>query len=157
MSIQLKGNLSLGPEDQGTPSVTDYSNYITSMVISRERNSIARPATLGTGRETEVAGPIKESLTINFFSDLSATSVWAELYDAMDTDSGLLYFEGNLEDGATSTSNPQFSGWVSILSLDTGADVGSLREQSQTFPVYVGTVVDGAGTAETTGVTKATS
>lgn len=154
MSLQLKGNLKLGPEDQSTPTVTDYSGAITSIVINRERSSVTIPPTLKDARETEKAGPLRESVTINFFSDVDAASIWAELYDAMDTDSAILYFEGNLNEGATGADNPQFSGYFSVLGLETGADVGTLREQSQTYPVYVGDV---AGPATTTGVTKATS
>ena len=155
--VQLKGNLSLGPEDQETPDVTDYSRYISSLSVMRERTSITVPPNLETARESEVAGPMKETVGMQFHSGVAAASLGAELWDAMDTDSSILYFEGTLEPGAVSADNPKFSGYISVLTLETGADVGTLRQQSQTYPVYVGDVQHTSGPVFVSGVTKATS
>ena len=125
--VQLTGSLTIG--------ATDFSDSISSIVIKRTRNSVTVPATLGNIREVDKAGSLKEAVEINFFSDLAAASVWADLYDAIDTDSAELTFSGNLDVGATGADNPEFSGTFVVLGLDTGADVGSLREQSQTYPV----------------------
>ena len=125
--IQLKGNLSLG--------AVDFSASISSMVIKRSRASVTRPPTLANIRETQAAGALQESLEITFFSGTEAASVWADLYDAIDTDSAELAFVGNLNDGATSADNPEFSGTIVVLGVDSGADVGSLRQQTQTYPI----------------------
>lgn len=136
--VQLTGNLSLGG--------TDYSSSISSMTIKRTRNSVTVPPTLGNIREVDKAGALKEALEITFFSSMAAASVWAELYDAIDTDSAELTFTGNLDSGATGADNPEFSGTIVVMGIDTGADVGSLREQTQTYPITIAgiTVDDGA-------------
>lgn len=131
-AVQLKGNLMLC-EEGGT--LTDYSDAVSSMVISRSRNSVTEPATLSSGRESEKAGTLTETLTINFFSDMAAASVWAVLYDVLDTDSSEIDFQGTFDDGALSADNPSFTGVATLMSLDTGADVGTLRQQSITLPI----------------------
>lgn len=128
---QLKGNIKLGPV---TASV-DYSNFITSLTIHRTRESISVPATFGTGRATQVAGALGESLEINFFSGTDAASVWAMIYDIVDTDASELKWEATLNTGIVSADNPKFSGTITILALDTGGAVGSLRQQTQTYPI----------------------
>lgn len=128
---QLKGNIKLGPV---TASV-DYSSFITSLVIHRTRESISVPATFGTGRATQVAGALGETLEINFFSSTDAASVWAMIYDILDTDASELKWEATLNTGAVSADNPKFSGTITILALDSGGTVGSLRQQTQTYPI----------------------
>ena len=135
--IQLKGNLTLG--------ATDVAAYVSSMVIRRTRNSVTRPATLGNIRETEAAGALKETLTITFHSSVAAASIWAELYDAIDTDDAELTFTGTLEEGAAGADNPEFSGTVVILGVDTGADVTSLRQQTQTYPITAAGITKNTG------------
>jgi hypothetical protein len=132
MSIQLKGSLKLAPTGD---TLVDYSNNISSLVISRNRNSVTQPATLGTGREETKAGTLSESLTINFFSSTAAASVWAVLYDIMDDDASEVDFEGLLNNAAEGTDNPKFAGTAVLLDLETGADVGTLRQQSITLPI----------------------
>jgi hypothetical protein len=135
--IQLKGSLTINS--------VDVAAYVSSFVIKRERTSVSVPATLGNLREVEKAGALREAIEIRFFSSLAATSLWAELYDAIDTDTAELSFSGRLEDAVVGTDNPEFSGTMVVLGVDTGADVASLREQSQTYPIT------------SAGVTKATS
>lgn len=125
--VQLLGSL--------TVNSTDVSDHVSSMIIRRTRTAVTVPATLGNIRETEKAGVLKEALEINFFSSVSATSFWADLYDALDTDTAELSFVGTLNEGAVGPDNPEFSGTFVVLGVDTGADVGTLREQSQTYPI----------------------
>ena len=101
----------------------------------RKRDEIAVPATLGTGFKSVAAGALSESLGIAFHSSTAAASVWAELYDAIDTDTGVLYFEGTLNPGVVSADNPKWSGNIVILALNSGGTVSKLREQKQTFPL----------------------
>lgn len=134
---QLKGNIKLGV----VTANIDFSNYITSLMIHRSRESITVPATFGTGRVTQVAGALSESLEINFFSSTDAASMWAMLYDALDTDTSEIKWEGTLNTGIVSADNPKFSGTITILSLDTGGTVGSLRAQTQTYPITAAGVI----------------
>lgn len=133
-NIQLKGNLKLGA-DSG--SAVEYGSSISEFIIRRQREEITIPATLGTGRKSSEAGALTEHLMIGFHSSTAAASVWAELYDALDTDASTLYFEGTLNPGAVGADNPEFSGTIIVLGLDTGATVSKLREQKQTYPVTV--------------------
>lgn len=132
MSIQLKGNLKLGPT-AGT--AVEFGASVSAFIIKRTRAGVTVPPTLATARGSQAAGALDEAVQIDFFSTTAASSVWAELYDALDTDSSELYFEGTLNPGAVSADNPKWSGKITILSLDTGAAVGALRTQSQTYPV----------------------
>jgi hypothetical protein len=132
MSIQLRGNLKLGPSS-GT--AVEFGNAITAFIMKTERESVTLPATLATGRASAAAGALTQMVQIDFFSSTAASSVWAELYDAIITDSAELYFEGTLNPGAVNADNPRWSGFITIMSLDTGIAVGALRAQSQTYPV----------------------
>lgn len=128
---QLKGNIKLGV----LTADLDFSSNITSLVIKRVRESITVPATFGTGRATQVAGALQESLEINFFSSTDAASMWATMYDAIDTDSSELKWEATLNVGAVGPNNPKFSGTITVLGIDSGGTVGTLRAQSQTYPI----------------------
>lgn len=132
MSIQLRGNLRLGPT-AGT--AVEFGNAITAFIVKTERESVTLPATLATGRASSAAGAIMQSVQIDFFSSTAASSVWAELYDAIITDSAELYFEGTLNPGPVNADNPRWSGIFTVMTLDTGIAVGALRAQSQTYPV----------------------
>jgi len=133
MPIQLAGNLKLGPVPSG-PLVA-FSDNISQFIINTSRASITIPPTLGLPRGSVRPGAISETLTIQFHSTMDATSVWAELWDAIYTDAAELLFEGNMEPGATSANNPKFSGTIRVMGLDTGAAVGELRQTSQTWPI----------------------
>lgn len=128
---QLKGNIKFGV----LTANLDFSSNVTSLVIHRTRESITVPATFGTGRATSVAGALSETLEINFFSSTDAASMWATIYDAIDTDTGELKWEATLNPGAVVADNPKFSGTITILAVDTGGTVGSLRTQTQTYPI----------------------
>lgn len=130
--VQLKGNLKLGPD---VGSAVEYGTAISEFSLKRKRTEIKVPATLATGFESVAAGALSESLGIGFHSSTAAASVWAELYDAIDTDTAQLYFEGTQNPGVVSADNPKWSGTIVILSLDTGGPVNKLREQKQTFPL----------------------
>lgn len=137
--IQLEGYAKFGPV--GGPLV-EYNASVTSLVINRTRNTIDVPATWANATQDSKAGSRMEMLTLNFLSDpTSASSFWAELWDAIDTDDGELDFECNMVDAATSVSNPKFSGTIVVTGVDTGGQAGELRSQSVTFPIKAGTLV----------------
>jgi hypothetical protein len=126
--IQLTGSLTIDSVD-----VTDY---VSKFVIKRERSAVTIPATFGNIIESEGAGVLKEMIEITFFSPMTAGMLWAELYTAINTDSAELTFSGvRFQDAVIGGDNPQFSGTFVVMGLDTGADVGALRQQTQTYPI----------------------
>ena len=74
-------------------------------------------------------------ITINVIGDVQATSLWAALWAAMDTDSGEQYFECLLKDGAVSATNPKFSGQMVVTEASIGAASGTLSQFSVTMPI----------------------
>jgi hypothetical protein len=133
--IQLEGNIQLGVNEAGA---TDYSGEITSLRNIRTRNVVTKPATFANAREEEGAGALKEMLEINFLNALTASSLWAELYDAIDTDTGELYWEGTLTSAAVGADNPKFSGTIVVTAVHTGGDVGARLQQRQQYPIVGG-------------------
>lgn len=136
--VQLEGNIKFG----STTADTNYNASITSLVINRATDIITIPKTFANALTDSEAGGETQTLTINFLGDpLSASSFWAELWDAMDTDDKSLVFAATLNDSTTvSATNPKFSGTVIVAGLGTGGDPGALRTQSQTFPIKSGTL-----------------
>lgn len=135
--IQLGGNFMLGP----TGALVNQSNFITGMKIRTNRESITKPATLGKPVRSSAAGAPEYQLEISFFSGVEPASMWAQLWDAVESATGELDFTANLEVGVTSAANPKWSGRIVVMQLETGADVGSLRAQTQTYPVTQAGVV----------------
>lgn len=136
--IQLEGNIKFGTTTAGT----DYSSAITSLVINRTAEIITTPATFADATTDPHAGAETQTLDINFLSDpTSASSFWSLLYDAMDTDTKILYWSATLTASTTvSATNPQFSGQIVVSQLGTGGTVGQNREQSASYPIKAGTL-----------------
>ena len=125
--IQLEGPVTINS--------TDYSDYITSLVITRRRETTNKPATFGNSRSSQKAGSIVEEVTINFLNGIAASEVWAELWDAIDTDTAELTFSARLDDAVIGTDNPSFSGTMVVTGVSVGGDVGIQNQQRWTFPV----------------------
>lgn len=134
--LQLKGNLMLGP----VTADTDVSEWVTKFTLQQTRTSIAIPATLATGQDSQAAGAAAAALELDFFSDFGADSIWDILMTAIATDTSELLFSGTLDPGAVSATNPEWSGTITVLGVATGGTVGGLRTQSLTFPVKAGTL-----------------
>jgi hypothetical protein len=133
---QLKGNLMMGV----ITADTDVSAWVTRLTVQRLRESIAIPGTLATGQASVAAGAESDNLIIDFFSDLSAEAPFDLFEQAIESATSELMFEGTLDPGAVSATNPMYSGTAVILGLDIGGTVGQLRSQSQTFPIKAGTL-----------------
>lgn len=123
----------------GSPLV-DYGAQIHALRIVRARELVSEKPTFALAEVGDVAGPSRATLTIMFKSSTAAASFWAELWDAIDTDSAELPFEATLNAATVSADNPKFAGTIVVAGLETGGDVGAGREQSQTFPIKVGTL-----------------
>jgi hypothetical protein len=135
MSIQRIGSFKLGP----TGSLVEYGAAVTNARINTTRAMQTIPATLATGESSQAAGAIARTLTVDFFSGTAAASIWAELLDAIESDDAEVDFEYKLNDAVVGADNPLFSGTIIVAGLTTGAAVGTLRSQSQTFPLKAGT------------------
>jgi hypothetical protein len=135
---QLKGNLKMAVA--GDP-VTDVSDFVSSMVLNTARESITTPGVLSTGQSGTVAGQRNQTLTVTFHSGYAAADMWALMYETITSDDAVADWEATWEDGAVSADNQQFSGTAAtgngavLLSLDMGAAVGSLRQQTITLPL----------------------
>ena len=135
---QLKGNIKMAVAGS---AVADVAAYVSSMVLNTARASITVPAVLSTAQSSVVAGERSQSMTIRFHSDVTAAAFWARLYSIIITDDSVADWEANWETGATTADNPKFSGTKAtnnglvLLSLDLGADVGALRQQTITLPL----------------------
>lgn len=126
--IQLTGSLEI--------NTTDVSDFVHTLTIKRTRASVTVPPRFGNIREVTKAGALLEALEIRFHSSMAASSLWADLYDAIDTDTAELPFSGLLFDNAPmGPDNPEYSGTFVVLGIDTGVDVGALRLQTQTYPI----------------------
>lgn len=125
--IQLEGTVTLAS--------TDYSSEITSCVLRRQRRTSVLPPTFGNKIESAKAGAEYNELTINFINEKAASKVWSELFDAIDTDTGEIAFTAKLDDGATGSDNPEFSGTIVVTGAEFGGTVGQVNTQSQTFPI----------------------
>ena len=132
MSIQLGGTIKLGTSS-GT--AVDYSSYISQLTINFTRELIDVPATFGAPIKSQSAGAEQDTLTIEFFSPTTAASVWHELYNGFKTSTGTLYFEALYNAAAAGADNERWSGLFIVATLDTVPTVGSLRQQSQTYPI----------------------
>ena len=124
---QLEGVIKFG----STP--VDYGAQIHALRLVRTRELVSEKPTFALAEVGDKAGPSRATLTIMFKSSTAAASFWAELWDAIDTDSAELPFEATLNAAAV-------SGTIVVAGLETGGDVGAGREQSQTFPIKVGTL-----------------
>jgi hypothetical protein len=135
---QLKGNLKMSVAGV---AVADVSAYVSSMVLNTARASISVPAVLSTAQSSTVAGETSQSLTIRFHSGLLASQFWARLYAIITSADATADWEATWEEGVVSADNPKFSGTAAtgnaavLLSLDLGADVGALRQQTITLPL----------------------
>lgn len=125
--LQLEGPITIG--------AVDYSDEIVRVTIRKRRNMIVRPATFGNRNETDKAGAAKNEIQIDFLNNRTAATVWAELWDAIDTDSAELAFTARLDDGAIGADNPEFSGVMIVNGVEVGGQVGVYNQQSWTFPI----------------------
>lgn len=125
--IQLEGPLTLAG--------TDYSDEIPVCTIVRRRNMTTKPATWGNARASQKAGSITESIRMTFLNDRVAAGVWAELWDAIDTDSGELAFVGRLTTAAVGADNPSFTATIVTPGVEVGGTAGQQNSQTWEFPV----------------------
>jgi len=129
---QLSGTIKIGPVGG---SLVDVSDDVSSLIISRKRESIPKPATYGNPKKEARAGAIEDQITLVYsFSEAPSTGLWAVMWDALTNDNGELEFEAIYQDGAIGNTNRGFTGVFMVADIDTGAPVNQFRQQSKTFP-----------------------
>lgn len=123
---------------------TTHSDEVTSFLLNLTRPITQVPGTFADADGTQVLGSETGQATVTFnYQEGDTSGVHATLYAAYISDSGAIPFQARLRSGAQSATNPTYSGTVLISDLDIGGQVGELKSQTKTWPVY--------------GITKATS
>lgn len=132
LAHQLKFNLQAAV---GGGVLESVNQYVSMYKIVTTREAVTIPATGATGRKSMSAGVKSEQVQLTFHSNTAAANFWAMLYEVINTDAAELDFSGTQNDDVVSADNPNFAGTAVLLSLDTGTDVGSLRQQTITLDV----------------------
>lgn len=129
---QLSGTIKIGPVGG---SLVDVSDDVSSLIISRKRESIPKPATYGNPKKEARAGAIEDQITLVYsFSEVPSTGLWAVMWDALTNDNGELEFEAIYQDGAIGATNPGFTGIFTVVDMDAGSAVNTWKQQSKTYP-----------------------
>lgn len=130
--IQLEGNIQLGT---GPGSLTDYSLDVSALIIEKIRNTVQKPGTFGNPTVEDKASTTQYRVQVVFAgNEGDATGVWAEIWDAMDTPTSEIYFEGSFKPGDVSVSNPKFTGFMIATQNMAGGTVGQNKQVSVTYP-----------------------
>lgn len=138
--MQLEGNIRFGL----TPSaLADFSDEVSSLVITSTINTTTRPPTFGNARPEQRKGSLSDAVAINFFQEESdPTSLWLLIWQAQRDDDtvtdgrapGEVYFSATYKPGAADPdTNPQFEGWLLPTALATGGTVSEWKQQNQTW------------------------
>jgi hypothetical protein len=140
--MQLEGNIMFG---LGPSALVDYSDEVSSLVITSTINTTTRPPTFANAKPEQKKGSISDVAAVNFFQEESdAAGLWLLVWDAQrddDTvtdgrDPGEIYFSATFKPGdADPDTNPQFEGWLLPTALNTGGTVSEWKQQNQSWPV----------------------
>lgn len=126
--ILLTGNLKVGGQA--------VQGAVYGFELKGSREVIERPATMDTGRKTPGAGSDMYEITLNYVSDVSATTkLGLILWEAVNasTGDGTVTYEGTLYPGAVSATNPQFFGSFIATGVKLGGTVGQYMTDQQTY------------------------
>jgi hypothetical protein len=130
--LVLKGNLKLGADSS---SETDVSDEILSFTISAERDLVTVPPTLATPKVSR-AGTTEYFVEIGYLStDDDTTSVFQQMWTALGSAAGTMYFEGSFTDAVVSATNPLWSGTFVVVGAGVGGDAEGLSQFSARHPL----------------------
>jgi hypothetical protein len=116
-------------------SLTDYTCDISAFVITEGRATVVKAPTAGNPMTEQKAAAGFGSVAMTFAGNPGdATGLWQELRTAMQTRTGELFYRVRYGTAAVSATNPQFTGYITVVDLDTGAPVSTMRRQAKTFP-----------------------
>ncbi len=129
----LRGNLKIGADAATAISAADAVHAFT---LSASRETAEVPAVLATGDGSTRAGATTYEITIEYLGDdTTTTTLWNQLWDAVNTNAGTLYFAGTFHDGVVSATNPQYAGNFIVTGAAIGGTVGEIVTDEQTFPL----------------------
>lgn len=133
---QREGTVKFGTS-AGT--LVTVSDDVTKCRLVRQFDSIERRGTFGNSRNTTVPGNFADSLEVDYYSlgTSAQTTLDGLVSEAVfgATPSTVLYFEFVQKSSTVGTDNQRFTGTVSVLEAAKGGEVGSIRQESITFPV----------------------
>ena len=121
---------------------TDYSTEITEVTFEFNKELVEIPVTFGTDEADADFGATSRSITFTFFTQFAAASFHEALRAAFEG-TGEATFDILMEGAVVGANNPRRTGTIVINSLETSGEVGSLRQQSQTYRIKAGTYVKG--------------
>ena len=130
----LRGNLAVGTD---VNDYVDVGDEVFAFSIMAERGDVEIPATLNNP-VTHRAGSAKYSLQIDFNVNEGygpGKPLFELLWGAIGSPTGTLYFRGQPNDGAASSSNEVWSGYFVATGAKIGGNVDEAMTDSQTFPM----------------------
>ncbi len=127
MAIQLEGNITLGGND--------HADDVYALRIRGTRERVVKDGTFADSSKTTSAGSAEYEVECEFDADEGdATGVWLEFWTAFTSATGELAFSGNITTGATSATNPQFTGTLLVTSIEAMGKVGDDKRVTLTLP-----------------------
>ena len=108
----------------------DYSDHLKSSVLTVNAAQLDTTDFASGGWEEVIGGQKSGTLALTFLDDVDDNDVDEELWALLGT---VVAFTVKAAAGATSTSNPEYQGYVLIGSHSIGGGVGELATKSLTF------------------------
>lgn len=121
----LRGNLEING--------TDVSDQVTSFTIRGARDTIDIPATFGTPKSF-AGGDDTYEVEIQYLPDVDTTALTQIFWTALSDDDGTITFGGTMRFGATSATNPRWTGTALVTAVGIGGQVNTVATDSVTFP-----------------------
>lgn len=132
--LQSTGIFTFG--NSATPSAV-FTSEIMSFQIKIMKGTVTVPATFGNNVEKQLPTVKSREATIEYLGDpSSAASFWTQIYNAIESTTGLLYFTAKFSDAATSSTNKRYVGSLVVTEFTVGAKINEVWQSSVTFPVY---------------------
>lgn len=127
MATQLEGNITLGGND--------YAGDTVAFILRGTRETTQTPGTFADSDGTSTPGSRQYEVTVRVRQDeTDSANVFAEIWAAFLTDDAELAFTANPTTGATSATNPEFSGTLIINNVEAMGTVGEDKMVEYTFP-----------------------
>lgn len=127
----LRGNLKLGTTS-GT--AVEVGSEVIHFKLTAAVDQVEVKETMGTPKSAR-GGASDYSVTIGYLANDLAGSLFTALWDAAETATGTLYFEGSLRDDAVGVANPRWSGTLVVTEAAVGGNAEGVSESSATFPL----------------------
>lgn len=120
----LRGNLEVDGND--------VSDQVIGFTFRGTRDEIEIPATLGV-RKSWAGGSDEYEVEISYLPDVDATAITQIFWTALADNEGTIEIGGTLREGATSATNPRWTGVALVNASGIGGDVNTVAQESVTF------------------------